>query len=99
MKNKTIKKITTFLSGQPSTEWTHESKLSVYYNIGKKKIRISDHLPRTYKEDLNVIVPYNYTGSFIIFINRTPLIIKSYEELTNFLRQYILIEHARKLSK
>lgn len=87
------------MSGQPSVEWTHESKQSVYYNINDKKIRISDHLPKKTKADLHIIIPFNFADYFIIFANRTPMLIYSWKELTKFLSQYIFIEYSKKLSK
>lgn len=99
MQNKVIKKIESYLSGLPGIEKEHESKQSVYYSINNKKIRVSDHLPKRSQADLNIIVPFNFAESFIVFATRTPLVLPSWQELNKFINHYVFVEYAKTLSK
>ena len=88
-----IDKIRKFLLKQKGVEFTKKSEKSgsLYFKIGDRIIRVSDHIPTTMcrPEALHIIVTVN-SESFIILVNNRIAIIPNYNKLKEYLKFYIL---------
>lgn len=85
-------KIKKFLLRQDGvTIRTESSTKSIYFNIdGLIAIRLSNHLGFDTFKHLHIIIPYNSTTHFIIFLNNRSIIIENYTKLKEYIKNYIL---------
>lgn len=68
-----------------------KSTESEYYELGKLKIRISDHTSHNYHKGINIFIPFNDPNTFIIENNYTISVLKSLKEVKAFLHSLIFI--------
>lgn len=88
-----LDKIKRFLLRQKGIEFIKKSEQSssLYFSIGDKIIRVSDHIPTSqYRpEELHILVTVN-SESFTILVNNRVAIIPNYSKLKEYIKFYIL---------
>lgn len=88
-----LNKIKRFLLRQKGVEFIKKSEQSssLYFAIGDRIIRVSDHIPTSQcrQDELHVLVTVN-SESFTILVNNRVAIIPNYNKLKEYIKFYIL---------
>ena len=88
-----LNKIKRFLLRQEGVKFLRKSdnSESLYFQIGDKIIRVSDHIPTSQcRPDELHVLPAANSESFIILVNNRVAIIPNYSKLKEYIKFYIL---------